>query len=154
MTKISLNPEQQEIEVTRNIGKSGDGRVTINTEGGGAVEINLGVGSFGVTTDYGGAISLGIGGQKVTWGYEGGTIDLGVGGFEVHVEARDSIVTEIKSIFGQIVAERSYPDPGCKLPDPPQPSEPLPPLSPSGKPLQKFCQNGDYIAAVCFNKKG
>lgn len=123
MTKISLDTEQGEIQVTRSMGKSGDGKITINREGG-AIEINLGVGSIGLTTDHGGAISLGIGGQNVTWGREGGTIHIGIGGFEVDVEARDCIVTEIKSIFGQIVAQRSYPDPGCKLPDPPTPPQP------------------------------
>lgn len=126
MTKISLNQEQQEVEITRSIGKNGDGKITINREGGGAIEINLGVGKVGLTTDYGGAISLGIAGQEVTWGREGGTIHIGIGGLEVDVEARDCIVTEIKSIFGQIVAQRSYPDPGCKLPDPPTPTPPTP----------------------------
>jgi hypothetical protein len=125
MTKISFDPEQGEVQVTRDIKKTGDGRVTISREGG-EIEINLGVGSIGLTTDYGGAISLGIGGQNVTWGREGGTIHIGIGGFEVDVEARDCIVTEIKSIFGQIVAQRSYPDPGCKLPDPPEPPTPTP----------------------------
>jgi hypothetical protein len=135
MTKISLNTEEGEIQVTRNIGKSGDGKVTINREGGGAIEINLGVGSFGLTSDYGGAISLGVGGQEVTWGREGGTIHIGIGGFNVDVEARDCIVTEIKSIYGNIVAQRSYPDPGCKLPDPPTPTPrptPTPAPTPGG----------------------
>lgn len=121
MSKIEFNTEDQEITVTRGIGKTGDGAITINREGGGAIEINIGIASIGVTTDYGGAISLGIAGQEVTWGREGGTIHIGIGGFAVDVEARDCIVTETKSIFGQIVAQRSYPDPGCKLPDPPKP---------------------------------
>lgn len=121
MTKISFNPEEQEIQVTRSIGKGGDGKITINREGGGAIEINLGVASAGLTTDYGGGISLAIAGQEVTWGREGGTIHIGIGGFEVDVEARDCIVTEIKSIAGIVVAQRTYPDPGCKLPDPPKP---------------------------------
>jgi len=129
MTKISFDPEQGEVQVTRNL-KTGDGQITINREGGGSIEINLGVGSIGLTTDYGGAISLGIAGQNVTWGREGGTIHIQIGGFEVNVEARDCIVTEIKSIYGNIVAQRSYPDPGCKLPDPPNPLPPSPPPSP------------------------
>jgi len=128
MTKISLDPEQGEVSVTRSIGKDGDGKITINREGGGAIEINLGVASIGLTTDYGGAISLGIAGQEVTWGREGGTIHIGIGGFAVDVEARDCIVTEIKSIAGIIVAQRSYPDPGCKLPDPREPPDPPPML--------------------------
>jgi hypothetical protein len=124
MTKISLDPEQGEIQVTRSIGKNGDGKITINREGGGAIEINLGVISAGLTTDYGGGISLGIAGQEVTWEREGGTIHIGIGGFDVDVEARDCIVTEIKSIAGIIVAQRSYPDPGCRPPDPPDPPKP------------------------------
>src|SRR4028118_284367 len=120
MTKIKLNSEEQEIEITRGIGKNGDGTITINREGG-AIQINLGIASFGLTTDYGGAFSLGIAGQEVTWGKEGGTIHIGIGSFSVDVEARDCIVTEVKSIAGIIVAQRSYPDPGCK-PDPPTPT--------------------------------
>jgi hypothetical protein len=129
MTKLSFDPEQEEAQITRSIGKSGDGKITINREGGGAIEINLGIASFGLTTDYGGAISLGIAGQEITWGREGGTIHLEAGGFAVDVEARDCIVTEIKSIFGHIVAQRSYPDPGCKLPDPDPFPTPLPLVS-------------------------
>jgi len=88
---------------------------------------------IGITTDYGGAISLGIGGQEIRWGREGGSISFGIGGFEVYVEARNCVVVETKSIFGQIVAQRSYPDPGCKLPDPPiPPAPPEPPQSPNG----------------------
>lgn len=129
MTKIKLDAE--EVSITRNLGNSGDGKITVNREGGGAIEINLGIASFGLTTDYGGAISLGIAGQEVTLGREGGTIHIGIGGFEVDVEARDCIVTEIKSIAGIIVAQRSYPDPGCELPDPlaPTPLSPPPPGS-------------------------
>jgi hypothetical protein len=120
MTKIEFNTEDKEVTITRR-GKGGESTVTISPEEAG-IEINLGIASIGATTDFGGAISLGIGGQNVTWGREGGTIHIGIGGFEVDVEARDCIVTEIKSIFGQVVAQRSYPDPGCKLPDP----EPVP----------------------------
>ena len=130
MTKISFDPEQEEVEITRSIGKNGDGKITINREGGGAIEINLGVGKIGLTSDYGGAISLGIAGQEVTWGREGGTIHIGIGGFNVDVEARDCIVTEIKSIAGIVVAQRSYPDPGCEPPDPPEPPEPPDPPEP------------------------
>lgn len=126
MTKISLDPEQQEIEITRSIGKGGDGKITIDREGGGSIEIDLGFASIGVTSDYGGAISLGVAGQEVTWGQKGGTIHIGIGGFSVDVEARDCIVTEIKSIAGIIVAQRSYPDPGCK---PEEPIRPKPPAS-------------------------
>jgi len=131
MTKISFDPGQQQIQVTRSVGKTGEGQVTISREGGAEININLGIASAGVTTDYGGAVSLGLLGQEITWGREGGTIHIGIGGFEVFVEARDCIVTEIKTIFGNIVAQRSYPDPGCKLPDPPiPPSLPIPPQNP------------------------
>jgi hypothetical protein len=128
MTKISFDPEVQEIEITRTIKKTGDGRIVISREGG-EVEINIGIAKIGGTTDYGGAITLGVFGQEVTWGREGGTIHLGIGGFNVDVEARDCVVVEIKSIYGNIVAQRSYPDPGCKLPDPPSPT-PTPVLTP------------------------
>lgn len=82
----------------------------------------------------------------MTWGREGGTIHLGVGGFEVDVEARDCIVTETKSIFGQVVAQRSYPDPGCKSPEREEKLEPKPPQSPSNptnKALSKNCKGGE-----------
>jgi hypothetical protein len=41
-----------------------------------------------------------------------------LGGFEVIVEARDCVITETKLIMGIEVASHTYPDPGCKLPDP------------------------------------
>lgn len=125
MSKINFNTEDPEIEITRAIGKKNEGKITLNTEGG-SIEVDLGFASVGATSDYGGAVSVGLLGQEITWGREGGTIHIGIGGFAVDVEARDCIVTEIKSIFGIIVAQRSYPDPGCKLPEPPQPPE-LPP---------------------------
>jgi hypothetical protein len=154
MTKISFNLEAEEVEITRTIRKTGEGRIKINKEGGGEVEINIGIAKIGGTTDYGGAITLGVFGQEVTWGREGGTIHLGIGGFEVDVEARDCIVTEIKSIYGNIVAQRSYPDPGCKLPDPPTPT-PAPPLTPPGEdepsvPIPD--DNNTYWAIVGFTQ--
>ncbi|MBE9122869.1 hypothetical protein IQ269_19220 [Tychonema sp. LEGE 07199] len=120
MSKINFNTENPEIEITRAIGKKSEGKITLNTEGG-SIEIDLGFASVGATTDYGGAISVGLLGQEITWGREGGTIHIGIGGFAVDVEAKDCIVTEVKSIAGIIVAQRSYPDPGCKLPEPPKP---------------------------------
>ncbi|MEG4302196.1 hypothetical protein [Microcoleus sp. D3_18a_C4] len=123
MSKINFSTENPEIEITRAIGKKSDGKITLNTEGG-SIEIDLGFASIGATTDYGGAISVGLLGQEITWGREGGTIHIGIGGFAVDVEAKDCIVTEVKSIFGHVVAQRSYPDPGCELPEPPEPPQP------------------------------
>ena len=132
MTKIKFDPMQQEVEISRRMGRGSTQTITVSRESAEA-GINLGFGSIRITTDYGGAISLGIGGQEITWGREGGRISFGIGGFEVYVEARNCVVVETKSIFGQIVAQRSYPDPGCKLPDPPIPPEPPePPQSPNG----------------------
>jgi hypothetical protein len=149
MTKISFDLEAEEIEVTRTIRKTGEGRIVINREGGGEVEINIGIAKVGGTTDYGGAITLGVFGQEVTWGREGGTIHLGIGGFEVDVEARDCIVTEIKSIYGNIVAQRSYPDPGCKLPEPPEPTPtPTPEPNPGGG---IDLSDSDEVGWVVFN---
>ncbi|MEG4070931.1 hypothetical protein QUA42_27000 [Microcoleus sp. Pol11C2] len=123
MSKIEFNTEEQEVVITRRIGRGGESTVTVSPEAAG-IEINLGIAKIGATTDFGGAITLGIAGQEVTWGREGGTIHIGIGGFSVDVEARDCIVTEVKSIFGIIVAQRSYPDPGCELPEPSAPPDP------------------------------
>ncbi|MBE9164184.1 hypothetical protein [Tychonema sp. LEGE 06208] len=130
MSKINFNTENPEIEITRAIGKKSEGKITLNTEGG-SIEIDLGFASVGATTDYGGAISVGLLGQEITWGREGGTIHIGIGGFAVDVEARDCIVTEVKSIFGIIVAQRSYPDPGCKPPPETPGDEPIKQPDPS-----------------------
>jgi len=121
MSKIEFNTEEQEVVITRRIGRGNESTITLNPEAAG-ININLGIASIGATTDFGGAISLGIAGQEITWGREGGTIHIGIGGFAVDVEARDCIVTEVKSIFGIIVAQRSYSDPGCT-----PPKEELPP---------------------------
>ncbi len=148
MSKISFSTEETEVTITRRIGKGAESTVTVSPEEAG-IEINLGVGSIGATTDFGGAISLGIGGQNVTWGREGGTIHISIGGFEVNVEARDCIVTEIKSIFGNIVAQRSYPDPGCKPPDPPPPTPtPTPPRDEDEPRVPVPNDDGKYWAIV------
>lgn len=94
--------------------------------------INAGVGQLGISTDYGGGVVIGIGGQKITWGTGGGKIHYNLFGFELIVEARDCIVVETRKIAGQIVASHTYPDPGCKpLPLPkkklPDPVEGAPP---------------------------
>ncbi|MEG4863654.1 MULTISPECIES: hypothetical protein [unclassified Microcoleus] len=150
MSKINFNTENPEIEITRAIGKKSEGKITLNTEGG-SIEVDLGFASVGATTDYGGAISVGLLGQEIVWGREGGTIHIGIGGFAVDVEARDCIVTETKSIFGQIVAQRSYPDPGCKLPDPPTPTPtPTPTPGPDGG---IDLPNTEDIGWVIFNMR-
>lgn len=149
MSKINFNTENPEIEITRAIGKKSDGKITLNTEGG-SIEIDLGFASLGATTDYGGAVSVGLLGQEITWGREGGTIHIGIGGFAVDVEARDCIVTEVKSIFGIIVAQRSYPDPGCGPPEPFVPPEPImPDLPPGSDGTEKL--NFLEFAWVCLN---
>ncbi len=99
--------------------------------------VNLGIDTagikLGVTNDYGGAGTIGFGGQSITWGVTGGNIKLGVGGFDVEVQARDCVVVETKKIAGMIVATRTYPDPGCKQP-PSLPSLPSLPSDGSFKP--------------------
>ena len=83
--------------------------------------INAGIGKLGVSTDYGGGIVVGIGGQKIVWGREGGYIHYQFFGFEMTVEARDCIVAETRKIAGKIIDSHTYPDPGCKPPEPPKP---------------------------------
>lgn len=83
------------------------------------VEIGLNagkIGQLGISTDYGGGIVIGIFGQKIVWGREGGKIHYNFGGLEVIVEARNCVVVESRKIFGQVVDRHVYPDPGCKLP--------------------------------------
>lgn len=95
--------------------------------------INVGIGQLGISTDYGGGIVVGIGGQKIVWGREGGYIEYKLPGMEVLIEARDCVVVETRKIMGNIVASHTYPDPGCKAPDPdpPKPDPPKPPPSPN-----------------------
>ena len=122
---VKITPSSKGIDVSGSV-KGVKGKVGINPNAV-SLEINLGIGSAGVSTDYGGAVKVSIAGQSVTWGREGGKIELGVGGFEVKVEARNCVVTETKKIFGQLVASRTYPDPGCKQPaNPSKPTTPTP----------------------------
>src|SRR6476661_3477775 len=108
------------MEATR---QSGQSRGTVGvTPTGIEIGIDVGIGQLGISTDYGGGIVIGIGGQKIVWGAEGGKINYNVGGFEVTVEARDCVVVETRKIAGQIVGIHTYPDPGCKLPEPPTPT--------------------------------
>jgi hypothetical protein len=101
-------------------GKIGKNKASgsIDSEGIWDLGIDFKVGGLGITNDYGGAITISIAGQTITWGREGGRIHYNLGGFEVIVEARDCIVTETKLIMGIEVASHMYPDPGCKLPNP------------------------------------
>jgi hypothetical protein len=123
----------------------GTGRVTRT---GVEFGLDVGIGQLGISTDYGGGIVIGIGGQKIVWGREGGKIYYNVGGFEVIVEARNCVVVETRKIAGQVVGIHTYPDPGCKLPeDPkPEPDHPLPPSSnnPNNIATVRQCLGGDY----------
>lgn len=112
-------------------GKIGKNKASgsIDSEGIWDLGIDFKVGGLGITNDYGGAITVSIAGQSITWGREGGKIHYNFGGFEVIVEARDCVVTETKLIMGIDVASHTYPDPGCELPEPPKPPE-LPPREP------------------------
>lgn len=89
--------------------------------------LNAGIGQLGISTDYGGGIVVGIGGQKIVWGREGGYIHYQFFGLELIVEARDCIVVETRKLMGQIVDSHTYPDPGCKPPEPPKPPGGSPP---------------------------
>lgn len=133
MAKIGLDLKEQKLKISEKVGSTGvSGGASVNSRGVIGLGLDFGVISGGISTDYGGSVSLGIAGQSVTLGTQGGNIKLGVGGFDVRVEARDCIVVETKSIFGQIVAQRSYPDPGCKVPDPPKlPTTPDLPADPN-----------------------
>ena len=113
------------------IGKN-QAKGSIDNEGIWDLGIDFKVGGLGITNDYGGAITISIAGQSITWGREGGKIHYDFGGFEVIVEARDCIVTETKLIMGIEVASHTYPDPGCKLPE--DPKEELEPPEPSPLP--------------------
>jgi hypothetical protein len=110
-------------------GKIGKNKASgsIDSEGIWDLGIDFKVGGLGITNDYGGAITISIAGQSITWGREGGKIHYDLGGFEVIVEARDCVVTETKLIMGIEVASHTYPDPGCEPPEPPSvPSIPAP----------------------------
>jgi len=103
---------------------SGTRRTGHITRTGVELGLDIGIAQLGISTDYGGGIVVGIGGQKIIWGREGGKIHYNLGGFEVLVEARNCVVVETKKIAGIVVAIRTYPDPGCKPPEPPEPPEP------------------------------
>lgn len=107
-------------------GKIGDTKTkgSIDTKGVVELGVDFKVGGLGITTDYGGGIKVSIAGQSITWGRTGGKIHYNIGGFEVIVEARNCVVTETKKIMGMVVASHTYPDPGCKLPEPPKPPKP------------------------------
>lgn len=127
------------------------GSVGIGSNGTVNIGIDFGGIKLGVTNDYGGAGTIGFGGQSITWGPEGGNIKLGIGGFDVKVEARNCVVVETKTIAGMIVSQRSYPDPGCKSVEPESknlnPNRPTPNgINPNGFPTRKKCQeDGEWI---------
>lgn len=97
------------------------------TETGIELAINVGVGKLGISTDYGGGVVVEFAGQKIVWGREGGYIKYSVLGLELLIEARDCVVVETRKIAGRIVDSHTYPDPGCKLPEPPKPPGGNPP---------------------------
>lgn len=101
--------------VSGSIGRQ-EGSVGVGANGSVSLGIDYAGVKLGVTNDYGGAGTIGFGGQSITWGITGGNIKLGIGGFDVEVQARDCVVVETKRIAGMIVATRTYPDPGCKEP--------------------------------------
>ncbi|MEP6517449.1 hypothetical protein [Microcoleus vaginatus] len=119
------------ISAEGNIGKN-KAQGSIDSEGIWDLGIDFKVGGLGITNDYGGAITVSIAGQSITWGREGGKIHYNVGGFEVIVEARDCVVTEQKIIMGIVVASHTYPDPGCELPKEEEPAPPELPPGPNG----------------------
>jgi hypothetical protein len=111
----------------KGIGATKGAGTTRGTVGATPTGIELGldikVGQLGISTDYGGGVVVGIAGQKIVWGREGGYIHYNVVGLEVFVEARNCVVTETRKAAGFVVSRYSYPDPGCVLPTPvPSPS--------------------------------
>jgi hypothetical protein len=136
------------ISVEGNIGKN-KAQGSIDSEGIWDLGIDFKVGGLGITNDYGGAITVSIAGQSITWGREGGKIHYSLGGFELIVEARDCVITETKKIMGIEVASHTYPDPGCELPEPEEPFEP--PAFPELPPTQevKIPNTDDVMWVVC-----
>lgn len=109
------------------VGTTGRTRASVGaTPTGVEIGIDIKIAQIGISTDYGGGIVIAIGGQKIVWGKEGGKIRYNIAGLELIVEARNCVVVVTKKIAGMVVERYSYPDPGCKLPDPPIP--PLPPI--------------------------
>jgi len=132
------------IGATRSSGRS-EGSVGVTPTG---IELGLkvgGIGQLGISTDYGGGVVVAIFGQKIVWGREGGKIHYNFGVLEVLVEARNCVVVETRKIAGQVVASHVYPDPGCKLPEPPKnpQAEPLPPPEPDG--TEKLTTGTAYV---------
>lgn len=133
--KVSkISPSASGVTISGSAGGQ-KGSVGIDTDGGIKLGLDIGIGKVGIDSDYGGSISVGFGGQNIIWGREGGKIHYNLGGFEVIVEARNCVVTETKKITGMVVAQRTYPDPGCKLPPDPEPEPPEPPPPNSGDPV-------------------
>ncbi|MGB8691511.1 MAG: hypothetical protein WCD53_29900 [Microcoleus sp.] len=121
--KKASEASRGKIEAKRKIGDA-KAKGSIDKKGVIELGVDFKVGGLGITTDYGGGIKVSIAGQSITWGKTGGKIHYNIGGFELIVEARKCIVTETKKIMGIVVASHTYPDPGCKLPEPPKPPDP------------------------------
>lgn len=127
---MKITASEKGIEASGKI-RGQKGNAGISEDGIVELGLDIKVAEIGISTDYGGSIIVGFAGQKIVWGLEGGRLLIKFGGiFEVEVEARDCVVTETKKIAGQIVASRTYPDPGCKLPEPPEPAPTQPNLPP------------------------
>ncbi|WP_293126889.1 hypothetical protein [Microcoleus sp. bin38.metabat.b11b12b14.051] len=92
--------------------------------------------------------------MEVQLGSEGGksVTQAGFGLLEVKVESRNCVVTETKTIAGQIVASRSYPDPGCKLPEQEKPF--LPPAPEPGPNGVEIPDTDEQIYAVITQTRG
>ncbi|MEG4032078.1 MULTISPECIES: hypothetical protein [unclassified Microcoleus] len=136
------------ISAEGNIGKN-KAQWSIDSEGIWDLGIDFKVGGLGITNDYGGAITVSIAGQSITWGREGGKIHYDLGGFELIVEARDCVVTETKIIMGIVVASHTYPDPGCELPDPPEPLTPTPTPTPTPGGNNEIPDTQEIMWVVC-----
>lgn len=151
---MGITASTSAIEATRNIGKYEGSASYDREENVASVGLDIGIAGLGVTTDHGGAVTgkidLGIVGMEIEWGREGGIVDTqaGFGLFETKVEAKNCVVTERKLIAGQVVATRTYRDPGCKLPEPLAPApEPEPEPTPEGIKLP----NTDEVGWVVFD---
>ncbi|MEK0186494.1 hypothetical protein [Microcoleus anatoxicus] len=168
---MKITASEKGIEASGKI-RGQKGNAGISEDGIVELGLDIKVAEIGISTDYGGSIIVGFAGQKIVWGLEGGRLLIKFGGiFEVEVEARDCVVTETKKIAGQIVASRTYPDPGCKFPPEPTPTPdpdptptpipapygekpPLlpPPYYPKG--TKKFCKIAVSVERKSFSWEG
>lgn len=156
---ISLSPDK--ISASIPIGGT-KGSTSIDRSGNVSVDIgiDLGIAGIGVTSNYGGAVTgkvnLGIIGMEVQLGSEGGksVTQAGFGLLEVKVESKNCVVTETKSIAGQVVATRTYRDPGCSPEPEPVPGNDIeqpPPVIPPGSTGLEVMSDSQQLALVSIN---